>query len=103
MRCGCLRRYVVGAVVMVGSAMVVGPVTGAAGEAYMVKDGRAQAEIVISEKPARMVKLAATELQAYLAKISGAKLPGLPKKGPIALQHHGDPIQFANIYIKELD
>jgi hypothetical protein len=32
-----------------------------------------------------------------------ARLPGIPKKGPIALQHHGDPIQFANIYIKELD
>jgi len=35
--------------------------------------------------------------------IMNAKLPGIPKKGPIALQHHGDPIQFANIYIKELD
>ena len=35
--------------------------------------------------------------------IKEAKLPGMPKKGPIALQHHGDPIQFANIYIKELD
>jgi len=35
--------------------------------------------------------------------IKEANLPGIPKKGPIALQHHGDPIQFANIYIKELD
>ncbi|MHC4171192.1 MAG: 3-keto-disaccharide hydrolase, partial [Planctomycetota bacterium] len=35
--------------------------------------------------------------------IDMAKLPGIPAKGPIALQHHGDPIQFANIYIKELD
>ena len=35
--------------------------------------------------------------------IDKARLPGIPKKGPIALQHHGDPIQFANIYIKELD
>jgi hypothetical protein len=34
--------------------------------------------------------------------IREAKLPGLPEKGPIALQHHGDSIQFANIYIKEL-
>jgi len=35
--------------------------------------------------------------------IRQAQLPGIPKRGPIALQHHGDPIQFANIYIKELD
>jgi hypothetical protein len=35
--------------------------------------------------------------------IRKAVLPGLPQKGPIALQHHGDPIQFANIYIKEIE
>ena len=29
--------------------------------------------------------------------------PDIPKEGPIKLQHHGDTIQFANIYIKELD
>ncbi len=34
--------------------------------------------------------------------INEARLPGLPERGPIALQHHGDHIQFANIYIKEL-
>ena len=35
--------------------------------------------------------------------ISNARLPDIPPRGPIALQHHGDPIQFSNIYIKELD
>lgn len=35
--------------------------------------------------------------------IRNARLPGIPEKGSIALQHHGDPIEFANIYIKELD
>jgi len=35
--------------------------------------------------------------------IQNAQLPGIPESGPIALQHHGDPVQFANIYIKELD
>lgn len=34
--------------------------------------------------------------------IREAKLPGMPERGPIALQHHGDRVQFANIYIKEL-
>ncbi|MDX2147475.1 MAG: family 16 glycoside hydrolase [Planctomycetota bacterium] len=35
--------------------------------------------------------------------IENAQLPGVPERGPIALQNHGDPIQFANILIKELD
>jgi hypothetical protein len=34
--------------------------------------------------------------------IRDARLPGMPASGPIALQHHGDPVQFANIYIKKL-
>lgn len=45
--------------------------------------------------------------------IEGAELPGIPEKGPIALQHHGSKqngewvsppslVQFKNIYIKEL-
>ena len=37
------------------------------------------------------------------AVIENAQLPGVNPKGPIALQHHGDPIEFANIYIRELD
>lgn len=35
--------------------------------------------------------------------IDGAQLPGVPPRGPIALQGHGNSLQFANIYIKELD
>jgi hypothetical protein len=34
--------------------------------------------------------------------IDNAQLPGVARKGPIALQHHGDPIEFANLYIREL-
>jgi hypothetical protein len=35
--------------------------------------------------------------------IEDAQLPGIPPKGRIALQHHGSPIQFANLFVKELD
>ncbi|MEW6305420.1 MAG: DUF1080 domain-containing protein [Verrucomicrobiota bacterium] len=34
--------------------------------------------------------------------IDNARLPGIPARGPIALQHHGDPMEFASIYIREL-
>ncbi len=34
--------------------------------------------------------------------IENAQLPGVPARGPIALQHHGDPLQFANLFIREL-
>jgi hypothetical protein len=37
------------------------------------------------------------------AVIENAQLPGIPARGPIGLQHHGDPIQFANLYIQELN
>jgi nicotinamidase-related amidase/type 1 glutamine amidotransferase len=34
--------------------------------------------------------------------IENAQLPGVAKKGRIALQHHGDPVEFANLFIREL-
>jgi hypothetical protein len=35
--------------------------------------------------------------------IENAQLSGIPRRGSIGLQHHGDPIQFANLFVKELD
>ena len=35
--------------------------------------------------------------------IENAQLPGVAPRGPIALQNHGDPIQFGNLFIRELD
>ena len=47
--------------------------------------------------------------------IANAQLPGIPSRGPVALQHHGGEdsngnwrgppslVQFRNIYIKELE
>jgi hypothetical protein len=34
--------------------------------------------------------------------IENAQLPGVPRRGPIGLQHHGAPIEFANIYVREI-
>jgi hypothetical protein len=34
--------------------------------------------------------------------IENARLPGVPQRGKIALQHHGNPIQFANLYVREI-
>jgi hypothetical protein len=35
--------------------------------------------------------------------IDNVQLPGIPKRGPIGLQHHGDSVQFTNLFIKELE
>ncbi|MFA7160258.1 MAG: DUF4838 domain-containing protein, partial [Kiritimatiellia bacterium] len=45
------------------------------GESFLVKDGKPRAEIIIAEKPARMTKLAASNLQEYVSKMTGAMLP----------------------------
>ena len=34
--------------------------------------------------------------------IDAARLPGLPSRGAIGLQHHGDPVQFRNLWALEL-
>jgi len=35
--------------------------------------------------------------------IDRARLPGVPARGALALQNHGDPVEFRNLLIKELD
>ena len=34
--------------------------------------------------------------------IDDCQMPGLPESGSIGLQHHGDPIEFANIFVREM-
>ncbi len=46
-----------------------------AAQEFIVKNGEAQAEIVIADNPAAIVTIAANELQEYIGKISGAQLP----------------------------
>jgi hypothetical protein len=35
--------------------------------------------------------------------INSAQLPGVTAEGEIALQRHGNPIEFKNIYVKSLE
>ncbi len=35
--------------------------------------------------------------------ITAARLPEVPAKGPIGLQHHGDLVQFRNLYVKSIE
>src|SRR5512137_328972 len=48
----------------------------------VVQGGQAKAQIVIPAQPSYLEEFAAAELQAYLAKASGAKLPVL-KEGEV--------------------
>jgi hypothetical protein len=34
--------------------------------------------------------------------IENAQLPGLATRGPIGLQHHNEPLEFANLFVREL-
>ena len=50
-----------------------------AADSFIIENGQPRAEIIIAEKPERTVRLAAQELQDYLEKISGARLPIVTK------------------------
>ena len=64
-----------GVALLISAALCSASFGAAPGQAFIVRDGQARAEIVVSEKPARMARLAAGELQTYIAKITGAELP----------------------------
>ena len=64
------------------SGILLFPSLAGAGEFFLVENGQPRAEIVVAEKPARMARFAAQELQAYVRKISGATLPIVAAPSP---------------------
>ncbi|MFT5488918.1 MAG: hypothetical protein ACI9MU_003849, partial [Alphaproteobacteria bacterium] len=53
----------------------IAPAAAHAADPFLVENGESRAEIIIAESPPRSTRLAAAELQTYVAKISGARLP----------------------------
>ncbi len=81
--------------------------TAVCAESFIVKDGKTQAEIVVSEHPPRAVKLAATELQTYIEKISGARLAitnapgtGIPVKIYVGRSAYTDALKLSDEGLK---
>lgn len=91
---GASRALVVAVMAVAGAA--------AGADRFIVKDGRATAEIVVAAQPARTVPLAAQDLQRYLARISGATLPivtepspGCPVQVHVGRSAHTDRLQVS--------
>jgi len=53
-------------------------------------------DFVITVKGTRM-----TVVLNEVVVIDALEMLGCPKEGPLALQHHGNPVEFKNIYIRE--
>jgi hypothetical protein len=67
---------------------------------------KSHADLPLGEWNRTMITLKGERLTVSLngqVVIDNAELPGIPAEGPIGLQHHGSPIDFANIWIKELE
>ncbi len=80
-------------IVLVATGLVASGLAGAApaasGDLVLVRDGQALATIVTAAKPSDNARLGAAELQKYIEKITGAKLPiatdASPPSGPLVL------------------
>lgn len=65
---------------------------------------KTKADKPLGEWNRTMITLKGDRLSVFLngeMVIENAQLPGIPAEGPIALQHHGHAIDFANMWIKE--
>ncbi len=80
----CLTKLTSLIAIMVAVALASGGELRAG--AMIVSDGVGNAEIVIAAEPARMTRLAARELQHFIAAISGAELPIVTEPGEAAVK-----------------
>jgi len=77
-----------------------------AGDGFIVEKGEARSEIVISETPARIAKLAAKELQTGIQKMSGATVPIVTERraGNVAIfvgkSRHTDALRLSTDGLK---
>ncbi len=66
-------------------------------------NGKANAEIVINDDPDKIVSTAAAELQYWLSKISGAKLPVVTAPGPLPVKIFLNPANGKELFAKDLE
>ena len=67
------------------SAMMLTMISAALAETLLIDHGRAHAEIVVAEDAAPATQLAAAQLQAHLAEMTGVKLPMVSKPSDAAV------------------
>jgi len=72
-------------IILCAVVLVFASLAGAAEKLTLVRDGQPRAMIIIAKNPTDNAKVAADELQRYIEKISGAKLPIITDDAPISI------------------
>ena len=91
----------------VGSGEVYGIRNSSVGVPYKAAvTPRMKADNPVREWNRFFIRMVGDELTVYLngeAVLFEAVMPPVKKLGPLALQHHGAPIEFGNLWVRELD
>ena len=91
----------------VGSGEVYGVRNSSVGVPYKAAvTPRMKADNPVREWNRFFIRMVGEKLTVYLngeAVLYEAVLPPVKKSGPIALQHHGAPIEFGNLWVRELE